>query len=162
MLQDAHRSTRRELVVTELRRSYFANASETASRYAIDFDRVVAHLWRARGHYQRLVVRSVVHLDDLVHAIACIDQIDLAWSDLSERYERALRRCCLVRLSETDSLLLVRRLLRSMRYATRTHDAFAPNLEHYTGIRPLRDWLAQHVVLGLRAVERAEQMKAEE
>ena len=80
--------------VTKLRFAFFALASDAAVRYGVRFERVLHHLWEGRRFNRRFLVRSIMHMDELVHAVACVDNIGLAWADLAENYERALVRRC--------------------------------------------------------------------
>lgn len=133
--------------VSRLRTAFFAHAGELAHRYHITFERLIAHLWRARHAHRRLTLRSVTHVDDLVHAIACIDEVGMAWSDLGERYERALIRRCRGGQDEIEATILVRRLFSQLRCRTQ-NDSIAPllpSLRGYAGTRPLRNWLADRL-----------------
>lgn len=139
-------SARRRTAICTLRRNFFAQAGESANRYHIGFERVLEHLWQARSFNRRLLLRSVTCVDDLVHAAACIDEIGLAWSDLSERYERALIRRCRGSQDEIQATIFVRRLFADLR--RRTHSAataYTPSLRCYGGMRPLRTWLADRL-----------------
>jgi hypothetical protein len=127
-----------------LRSAYFAQAAESAARYGVSFERVVMHLWQARRLDPRFSLRHVAHVDDLVHAVACVDGDGLAWSDLMERYERALIRRSRGGPGEIDAIIAVRRMLADLRrcHSEMERSAF-PSLQHYTGAQELRTWLAQ-------------------
>jgi len=101
---------RRGNAFTLLRRRYFANGADSAARYGISFDRITQHLWDLRRRHPLLPLRSIVHLDDLVFAVACIDEHHSAWHDLVEQYEPWLVRR-LRRSMETPSAVLAVRQL---------------------------------------------------
>ena len=141
---------------SHLRQLFFAQAAEFAVRYDIRYERVLEHLWVARGYVHRLPVRTVAHLDDLVHAAACLDGLSLAWADLIDVAEPALVRVCMRRLDSADSVVFVRRMLCELRTPVpnprpRKH----LTLQAYTGVQPLRNWLAERTAarLGQAAVE---------
>lgn len=140
-----HFSTRS--AVGKLRAAFFAQAGESAFRYHIDFERVLAHLWKARSAHRRLFLQSVKYIDDVVHAIACIDDVGLAWADLGERYERALLRRCRGGQDEIEATIFVRRLFAQLRRRSRddSFPALVPSLRSYGGNRPLRNWLADRL-----------------
>ena len=132
--------------MARLRRAYFAQAGENAARYRVTFDRIIVHLWQARSTNRRTMLRSVSCLDDLIHAIACVDEVGLAWADLAERYERALIRRCRGHQDEIESTILVRRLFADLRRRNREAcSMFAPSLRGYMGDKPLRIWLADRL-----------------
>src|SRR5688500_17092199 len=85
---------KRGTAVSQLRRAYFASGAEHAGRYGVEFARVVAHVWHARRAGRRTPLRRIRYIDDLVQAIACIDDSPQAWTDLAQRYERTLVRRC--------------------------------------------------------------------
>ena|SRR5687767_10259928 len=126
--------------VARLRQLFFAQAGESAVRYRIPFDRVLTHLWHARRSARVLLLRSVVCMDDLVHVVACVDDIGLAWSDLADRYERPLVRRCRCHHDEIEATVLERRLLADLR-RDQSCDFSAQSLGLYAGTRPLRNWL---------------------
>ena len=88
---------------TELRRAYFAQAGETATRYGVRFERVLDHLDVLRLQHSQQSIPVVRYLEDLIHAVACLDDVDLAWRDLGERHERALSRACRQRMPSSSS-----------------------------------------------------------
>jgi hypothetical protein len=131
--------------IESLRCAYFG-ASESAARYGVSFDRVVRHLWVARGAERHVFLRAVTCVDDLVHAAACVDNINFAWADLAERYERALVRKCQRKYDEVQATILVRRLFASLRQRTAgPMVAQYPCLRCYSGTRPLRSWLTDRL-----------------
>jgi hypothetical protein len=133
--------------VARLRCAYFAIAGDSASRYRVSFDRVVEHLWRARRFNQRFTLSDVVQIDDLVHAVACIDGHPHAWCDLGERYERALVRRCRSTGEQVQTTLFVRRVLADLRRRTVNDQSERfPSLHSYFGVRPLRLWLADRMI----------------
>ncbi len=128
--------------VSVLRRAYFAHAAEAAIRYDVAFERLLQHLRAARQHRPHLSLYAVAHVDDLVHAVACVDGLDLAWWDLVERHERALVRACRRWLEETDAVLVVRRLLSRLR---RGDDDRVPSLHSFDGTTSMRRWLGDRL-----------------
>jgi hypothetical protein len=131
--------------LSRLRCAYFSQAGESAGRYGVTFERMLVHLWRARQTNRHLVLRSISHVDDLVHAVACVDGTALAWIDLAERYERALVRRCDAS-QEVDAMILVRRLFAELlRRNCCTPSPSAPSLRCYAGDRPLKIWLAERL-----------------
>ena len=135
----------RERSLVRLRRAYFAEAAATAARYAIGFDDLVVHLWRVRcRRCLPLDLRSIDHVENLAHAVACGLHRSAAWSDLVDRYEPWLVRRCAIRLGETRSILVVRRTFLTLRV---DGDAAGDGgLAAYAGERSLRAWLADRVM----------------
>jgi hypothetical protein len=127
----------------DLRRSYFAQAGDTAMRYGIPFDRVLDHLVLLQAEHPENSIPVVRYLEDLIHAVACVDGLDLAWRDLAERHERALIRACRHWLEATDAIVFVRRLLAGLR---RDQEPGAPPLRRYDGSCSLRRWLGDRIV----------------
>ena len=140
---------KRELAMARLRQQYFSAGGDAVVRYNIGFDRILRHLWRARRHQRRLAIRSIDHMHDLIHAIACVDDMDRAWADLAEQYEPALVRACRSQMGEIDALLQVRRLLASLRERSCAGGGADPSLHWYTGANTLRSWLGQRLLAGL-------------
>lgn len=132
--------------IASLRRSYFAQAAESASRYHISFDRIVQHLWDARRRQPYYRLRATIATDDLVHAIACIDDVGLAWADLGARFERPLIRRCRESQDEISATILVRRMLADLR-KSRSDDGslLLPSLRAYVGDRSLQQWLQERL-----------------
>lgn len=133
-------------VTAQLRRAYFAQAADAASRYGVIYERILIHLWRARRRMARLPLRAIAHVEDLVQAIACVDDVALAWSDLIQQNELALVRVCQRRLGDADAIVCVRRLFAELRSQGRLPGLngarSALSLESYVGVQPLRNWLA--------------------
>lgn len=128
--------------VLALRWAYFAHARESAGRYGIAFDRVLIHLWQARRLRRRVPLRAIANLDDLVHAVACVDEVGSAWADLVDRYEAGLIRSSRAVLRGPDAIVFVRRLLGDLRRRkTDSSGQELPSLRSYLGTRPLRRWL---------------------
>ena len=140
--QRGARHERRDVngALERLRFAYFAQAGESAGRYGIEFDEIVIHLWRHRCARGRLALNTVRHIDDLVHAIACLNRVGPAWSDLVERHEPVLVRRCVDRFGEMQAILLVRRMFAIIR-----QDDGETTLHTYIGDKPLRTWLAERV-----------------
>ncbi len=142
------RRRRRETAWTDatsqLRRAYFAQAGELALRYGITFDRVAQHIHRGWNTEPALFVKGIRYAEDLVHAVACVDGVSLAWSDLSDHHERMLMRACRDQLDETEAILVVRRLFVELRRTTSsTTEARTTSLERYLGTCSLRGWLCR-------------------
>ena len=92
--------------LTQLRRGYFSRCAATAARYHVSFEDIVRHLWRARAIQTRINLRRVGYLEDLVHAIGCLQHISTAWGDLSEQNERMLVRQCQSHLEDSESIVI--------------------------------------------------------
>ncbi len=134
-------------VVCRLREAYFAEARCSASRYGLSFERLLVHLWEARRLRRRVLIGSIVYVDDLVHAVACVDDVALAWTDLAERYEAAMIHACRRSLDEPDAVIFVRRLLGDLRRRNRgCGDRGLPSLRGYMAARPLKRWLTDRAV----------------
>jgi hypothetical protein len=148
MLMRGRRSnTRRQSAMTRLRSEYFASAADVAARYGVTFDRLIAHLWHARSFNAHFFLAGVTHLDDLVHAVACVDEVGLAWAELADRYERALVRRCRNGAAEIDATIAVRRMLADLRrHNTRWDAQRFPTLHGYAGVQPLRVWLGERAL----------------
>ncbi len=131
---------------SQLRRAYFAHAGELAMRYNVVFDRVLRHLAETRACHPRLERRAIACVEDLVHAIACVDGVDLAWLDLVDQYERPLIRACRQWLDDTDAIVFVRRLLARVRHDPEGQVA---SLASFDGTCSLRRWLGDRLIGGL-------------
>lgn len=145
--------------LTRLRRSFFALSGAAAMRYEVSFEQIVEHLWRARCRHGRLPLRSIVFIEDLVHAVGCLGGSSLAWTDLREEYERPLIRQCLSRIEESDAIVFVRRYLRQLQQRC-LDGSDVSDLDEFIGDRPLRVWLGELVsdaLTGGVAVHRARQ-----
>jgi hypothetical protein len=129
--------------VSELRRAYFAHAGEIAMRYGIRFERVLDHLETLRLEHPQHSFPAVRYLDDLIHAVACLDGVDLAWRDLGEQHERALTRACGQWLEATDAIVFVRRLLAGLRT---NGQSGVQTLSSFDGSCSLRRWLGDRIV----------------
>ena len=127
---------------SELCRTYFAHAGDYAVRYGVGFDQVLAHVYAARTGRRRRALPRVRYIDDLVHAVACVDDVDLAWWDLTEQHERALMRVCRQWLEPTDAIVFVRRLFTALR----RDDVDVRSLRAFDGTRTLRQWLGDRIV----------------
>ena len=126
----------------ELRVAYFAQAGEIALRYAVVFERVVHHIRQAEACHVHLRSLPIRYVDDVIHAVACVDGTDLAWRDLIEHHERPLIRTCRQRFDPTESLVLVRRLFATLRrYSSAPEPSHSPTLRSFDGSCSLRRWL---------------------
>lgn len=128
---------------SDLRRAYFGQAGEIALRYGVPFDRVLDHLHLLQAEHPHNAIPVVRYLEDLIHAVACVDGLDLAWRDLAERHERALIRACRHWLEATDAIVFVRRLLAGLR---RDQEPGVQPLRRYDGSCSLRRWLGDRIV----------------
>jgi len=131
---------------SELCRSYFAHAGDYAVRYGVGFDQVLAHVYAARAAHRRRSLPRVRYIDDLVHAVACVRDADLAWWDLTDQHERALMRVCRQWLEPTDAIVFVRRLLTALR----RDDGDIRSLRSFDGTRTMRQWLGDRLVDRMR------------
>ncbi len=127
---------------SKLRRAYFAHAGELAMRYGVTFDRVAQHVHCGWSREPELIVKGIRYNQDLVHAVACVDNVGLAWSDVADHHERMLIRACRDRLDETDAILVVRRLFVELRRtSTGEPEARGMSLREYLGTCSMRGWL---------------------
>ena len=127
---------------SELRRAYFAQAGDPAARYGISFDDVFSHLIATRANHTHATLPPVRHMDDLVHAVACVGAVDLAWWDLTEQYERTLVRACRQWLEATEAIVFVRRLFCGLR----RDDDDIQSLRSFDGTKTMRRWLGDRIV----------------
>lgn len=130
-------------LTSQLRRAYFAQASQAVARYNIMFDRVVMHvkpMWDAEPRN----TKDIRYADDLVQAIACIDGKSVAWADLVEQHERILIRASRDRFEEADSILLVRRMFVDLKRCSKSASCESQlSLCNYYGTSSLRSWLCR-------------------
>lgn len=127
--------------IERLRAAYFNRASDLVLRYSVMFDRLLKHLWHARrGGTRKFHLRQIAHVEDLVLTVACIDGDGRAWSDFAEHFERTLSRRGRDESEDLQAMVEVRRFIATLR-----RDALAGHsaLTMYTGVRPLRSWLAE-------------------
>lgn len=150
-----------------LRREFFARAGSLATRYGVTPERLVSFCSQRDPSTPLGTSRLVGHIEDLVMAAACTDDVAPAWSDLHERHESILVRATSERFGADDALLFVRRWLAALRRSTLAqagalaggsseagagHDPVlhadhlrAPSIADYPGQQPLRHWLAQRL-----------------
>ncbi len=136
--REDRRRARREAMVARVRRDYFGEAGDSAMRYDVSIERVIAHLLDQPGD-----VSAIRHLDELMLVIACLDLHPRAWQDL-ECYELALLSAPRLGDSEIDVTIRVRRYFSAIRMALRRGERQAPivrGLAMYRGERSLRAWL---------------------
>lgn len=139
----------RSNTITRLRRCYFSLGGETAMRYGIGFEHLIEHLWNARrirgqirGHIR---LRCIVHIEDLIHCVACREGISVAWGDLREQHERFLIRQCANRIEESDAIVFVRRYLKELQQGVQDPKRSGCVLSEFIGDRPLRLWLGERI-----------------
>ncbi len=130
----------------ELRVAYFAQAGEIALRYGVVFERIVRHIREAEAYHAHLRSLPIRYIDDVIHAVACVDGTDLAWRDLNEHHERPLVRTCRQRFDPTESIVLVRRLFATLRRDSSDGEAsHSPTLRSFDGSSSLRRWLRDRI-----------------
>ena len=141
-------------VADVVRRTYFGDCAELASRFGVSLEDVFDHcevafdldlldtplLRRAAAD------RIAAHLDDLILAIACIADDSQAWFEFESDLQLSLARMCELRVGEIEASLQAARYLRSVRDRTRRldpefDDDGTPALQEYTGLQPLRSFL---------------------
>ena len=133
-----------------MRRRFFAEARETASRYGVAFDRVMQHMddltadRSSSSSSSSPSLSSARHLADLSLVVACVDGTTDAWLDLALLHERGLTRRLASLIGEHDALVLTRRWLVDLR--RRTNDGLAGGLGEYHGEQSLRHWLGRRLV----------------
>ena len=133
--------------INALRSSFFASAGSCAARYGLSFDDVLIHLWRSREHTGPVNLKLVLYLNDLTHAAACAMQIDRAWADLHDQYERWMTRRFRPQSGPIDALLDVRRFLTRLRLGSdEMRFGFPLSLSVYRGYVPMKVWLANALV----------------
>ena len=97
---------------------------------------------------------TIRYVEDLIHAVACLDGIDLAWRDLAEQHERALMRSCQDRMEEADEVVLVRRFFASLRREPgRCPGDDRLTLSRYDGTSSLRRWIRGRLLDWLDEIE---------
>jgi hypothetical protein len=140
-----------------LRRRYFADSHEVVCRYGVSFERLFAHL---NGSPNGLM-RGVPHLNDLIHAVGCLDGLPVAWNDLIEQYERPMIRFCRGRLDECDAIILVRRIFAGLRArCSQPASPQAPSFHDYYGTRALRNWLADRLIGSMSQASRRDALRS--
>lgn len=141
-----------------VRRAYFGECAESASRFGVTLDEVFEHCEAAfdldlldtpllrRAASERIAA----HLDDLILAIACIADDFQAWFEFESELQLSLARMCELRVGEIEASLQASRYLRDVRERTRRvhavlddedEDDGTPTLHEYTGLQPLRSFL---------------------
>ena len=132
--------------ISRIRRAFFASAAESAARYGVHCDRVIVHLWELRQRHPRFRLRQVTNIDDLVHAIACVDESNMAWAELNSFHERGLVSLCRIPSDEITSTIMIRRFFSALRRRHQTLSALnSPSIRDYAGDRPLRTWLNERL-----------------
>ncbi|MBX3356037.1 MAG: hypothetical protein KF724_10125 [Phycisphaeraceae bacterium] len=139
-----------------LRRQFFCCA-EFATCRRVGLEEVEAHLINAGLSITPRPQRVLSHLPDVMQAIACIRGDVTAWNDLVNAHAWCLDRLCAEQLGANDGLIFARRFWRDLRRATVTASGegrsqpslprgVAPRLQQYSGVRPLRLWLADRMI----------------
>ncbi|HWB18941.1 MAG TPA: hypothetical protein VG711_01470 [Phycisphaerales bacterium] len=138
--------------VSALRRAYFAQGFETATRFGIAFDELVVHLWNTREQAGPVDLLSCKHVADVIFAIACLKGSPSAWSLFFDRYERTLIRQATASYQESQATVIVRRMISELRFELPHITGGRPiSLRSYTGRRSLRAWLGERLGYRLRA-----------
>ncbi len=115
-------------------------------RYGVTVDRVAQHVHCGWNREPALIAKGIRYAQDLVHAVACVDNVGLAWSDVVDHHERMLIRACRDRLDETDAILVVRRLFVELRRtSTGEPEARSTSLRSFLGTGSLRGWLCRRL-----------------
>jgi hypothetical protein len=131
----------------ELRTAYFAHAGEFAIRYGVVFDRLIEQVRGAEACAPHTSCLAIRYVDDLIHAVACVDGVDLAWMDLSEQHERVLARTCRERLEPTDAIVFVRRFFAWLRETRRgAGRPGAQTMRAFDGSASMRRWLRERLL----------------
>lgn len=146
-----------------IRRAFFAEGGETADRYGISLEQVLAHL-EVADEFARLrsgtgsghrVSRIPSMISDLVTATACSHGVGTAWQDIRDEHGHLLIRACEMRLGEIDAMLFVRRFWEDLESRTRgCDDSSGPRMQDYLATRPLRVWLADRLLGKLEYLSR--------
>jgi hypothetical protein len=138
-----------------LRRTFFSETFEIATRYGVTIEDVLDHCTEAfdLSLLDTPVLRMAAaeriagNLEDLLLAIACIRRDQRAWHDLDEELRPMLARMCELRVDEIESMLQASRFLRAVRHRTLELDPECdgddgtPRLQEFTGLQPLRSFL---------------------
>lgn len=132
--------------IDELRTAYFAQAGDFAIRYGVRFDRLIEQVRGAESCAPHTAGLAIRYVDDLIHAVACVHGVDLAWSDLYEQHERVLVRTCRERLEPTDALVFVRRFFAWLRETRRQGGPGAQTLRAFDGSGSMRRWLRERLL----------------
>jgi hypothetical protein len=133
--------------INELRTAYFAQAGEFAIRYGLAFELLIDQVRDAEACAPHTASLAIRYMDDLIHAAACVNDVDLAWSDLYERHERVLVRTCRDRLEPTDAIVFVRRFFAWLRRSR--VDPGRPGtmtLRSFDGSSSMRRWLRERLL----------------
>ena len=152
-----------KMLSESVRRAFFANGGELATRYGITLEHVLAHIEAAeefakeRSDASReLHLSRIPHmLEDLVIATACCHGVTLAWKECQNMNAHLLTRACELRLDEIDAILFVRRFWEELEARSRgTLTSAGPRIQDYLGTRPLRTWLADRLLGRLEGMMR--------
>lgn len=132
----------------QIRRQFFRSGGE-AARYRVSVDDVLAHLMRAGLPITPRPQRVLAHMADVIQVIACVRGDATAWNDLLNAHAWCLDRACAEQLGMTQGLTFARRFWRRLRSGTRGEECGtlgAPSLRQYSGVRPIRLWLADRML----------------
>ncbi len=138
-----------------LRRAFFADAGDAATRYGVSIEDVLQHcadafdvdLLDTPVLRMAAAERIAGNLEDVLLAIGCIRRDPRAWHDLDDELRPMLARMCELRVDEIESMLQSSRFLRAVRHRTLELDPEdegddgTPRLQEFTGLQPLRSFL---------------------
>lgn len=153
---------------TQIRRQFFSIPVEVA-RYRVSLSEVVDHLVCAGLAITPRPQRALAHLADVMQVVACVRGDATAWNDVLNAHAWCLDRACAEQLGTTQGLTFARRFWRDLKQATigqatgmtvTAHHAAdaaalarrvatvtaATRLQNYSGVRPLRLWLADRML----------------
>lgn len=153
------------LLAAAVRRQFFCAAVD-AGRHHVSADEVIAHLIQAGLAITPRSQRVLAHLPDVILAIACARGDATAWNDLINAHAWCLDRACTEQLGPNEGLTFARRFWRDLKSSTlgtvvvtRRPRASATRLQQYSGVRPIRLWLADRL-LGAAASTAPKSMQA--
>jgi hypothetical protein len=137
-------------LVSRMRREFFARGRESAARYGVTFDDVLAHAIRADLPRTPGPGRVLSYVDDLVVAAACASAHPRAWHDAWTKYESTLIRAARTRLREADAVIFARRYWRELHASTSGGATTCPSLAGFSGVRPAAGLAHRHPARGAR------------
>lgn len=138
-----------DALVSRMRREFFARGRDSAARYGVMFDDVLAHAIRADLGRTPGPGRVLSYVDDLVVAAACAAAHPRAWHDAWTKYEATLIRAARTRLRDADAVIFARRYWRELHASTCGGATSCPSLARFSGVRPLRVWLTDNLLAAL-------------
>jgi len=137
-----------QILEEQIRRQFFG-ASVAVVRYRVSIDEVFDHLIGAGLAITPRPQRVLLHLPDVIQVVACARGDATAWTDALNAHAWCLDRACSEQLGTTPGLTFARRFWRDLRRATAgglSRGTGVAKLQHYSGVRPLRLWLADRML----------------